>query len=209
MSTTAIIIQARLGSRRLPCKTLLPLPTGRTVVYEVAHRCSILGTPHLVVATPLNDVAMISHAVGRETRVIGVGGDEDDVLARYDYVAGALEPEPDVIVRITADCPMLNWMVVADTLDLYRRTEGCDYASNCWPARHFPQGWDCEVFSRAILKAAATCATEPYDREHVSPWIRRNAKRWALLKAMDDRSHERVTLDTLEDYRHIWREMSK
>ena len=127
-------------------------------------------------------------------------GPEQDCLARY--ALAARQTKADVILRITSDCPVLNPGVCSDLIKLRART-GADYASNAWPARSFPHGWDCEVFTRDMLERADAEATDPYDREHVCPYMQK-VGRTALLKAHVDGAFNRWTLDTLDDYRVIW-----
>jgi spore coat polysaccharide biosynthesis protein SpsF len=211
---TACIIQARLGSTRLPAKVLLPLPTGRTVLGEVLFRCCrILGVDAVVLATPdtpENEFLLqaATHRQGLPKTIIEVVGPEHDVLARY--AKAAKQVGADVIVRITADCPLLDPHACSEVIKL-REGTGADYVSNSWPARSFPHGYDCEVFTIDALRRAHELTTDASDREHVGPAIQKvlpNDKR-ALLKAMDDRSHIRLTLDTLSDYVAIWREFER
>ena len=234
--TTTVIVQARLGSTRLPAKVLLPLPTGRTVLEEVLYRAKQIPGVDVVVAaipdTAENDIveAMALRELERlnadrdrhdlvafgSTRVHRtVRGPEHDVLARYVKAAEAVKA--DVIMRITADCPLIDPKVCGAVLAL-RDSQLADYASNAWPARSYPHGLDCEVFTRALLELAnahcdcghmidgrGTRHVENPDREHVTPWMQRQPDlRRAHLKGLDDRSHLRWTLDTLEDYTRIW-----
>lgn len=214
--STVVIVQARIGSTRLPAKVLLPLPTGRNVLEEVLFRChQIPGVDRVVCAVseaPGNQILLPSIIRGRATLVIG---SETDVLSRYAYAASELRA--DIIVRITADCPLLDPGVCGEVLKLREKT-GADYASNCWPARHFPHGWDCEVFTRDLLERAMAGVTAKRSinteaieamiwAEHVTIWMQKTegVKR-AILKDMVDRSHIRWTLDTLADYKVIWDE---
>jgi len=199
---TGIIIQARLGSSRLPAKVLLPLPTGRNVLQELIRRCKMAhGFDKIVVATPAQDHAMIVSAVP-SVYVASPDVEEDHLVARYAVVARALDL--DAIVRLTADCPLMNPNGITRTLNLFKR-EGVEYASNCWPRRTFPAGHDVEVFTREILMRAVSAPDlDAYDAEHCTPWIRRNAKRTALVEAASDMSDDRQTLDTIDDYRAIW-----
>jgi spore coat polysaccharide biosynthesis protein SpsF len=213
----ACIIQARLGSTRLPAKVLLPLPTGRTVLEEVIHRCQqieMLCRPELVIRpllvvvaipeTPDNDE--LAHVAGRAGAIV-VRGPEHDVLARYVKAAEAVGA--DVIMRITADCPLLDPQTCEAVLELFQKS-GADYASNVWPARHYPQGWDCEVFTMQALRKAHAEATDAYDREHVTPFLQRSPDiNRVMLKDMQDRSHIRWTLDTAEDYEAICAEFER
>lgn len=208
--TTAIIIQARIGSSRLPGKVVLSLPNSCTVLGEVIQRCAeVTQADHVLVAAPAHDYHILEVAAQPEfdeewAHLIGVDGDENDVLRRYALAAEAVNAE--TIVRITADCPLMSSYTIDKCIDLHRRT-GADYTSNIYPSRSYPKGFDVEVFSRALLTSAFAAAGDPYDREHVTPWmqrITRGTPRMALLKAHKDKSHLNYCLDTIEDYRRIW-----
>lgn len=208
--TTACVIQARLGSTRLPAKVLLPLPNGNVVLQEVIERCHrIPGVDVVVVAipdTPENDI-LLPFAVYRTTQV--VRGPEHDVLARYAKAAEAVNA--DVVLRITSDCPLLDPEVCGELLKLRERT-AAGYASNSWPARSYPVGFDCEAVTRGALEMADyALAPDALEREHVGlAWIQKEPViKKALLKAMDDRSHIRWTLDTKDDYVAIWNEFER
>lgn len=228
--TVACIIQARLGSTRLPAKVMLELPTGRTVLQEVVHRCwQIPGIDVVVVATPDADGDIIRRSLYNafwdddrsklEKMPEIVRGPEHDVLARYAKAAEAVNA--DVIMRITADCPLIDPEVCGDVLKLQQST-GADYVSNAWPSRSFPQGFDCEVFTRRALdRAHAECDAlngKDHFREHAGcPWMQAapGLKR-AHLKAKEDRSQIRWTLDTQEkgpdgmgDFTRIWSVMEQ
>jgi spore coat polysaccharide biosynthesis protein SpsF len=184
------IIQARMGSTRLPGKVLLPL-NGHTVIREVVTRCwAIPGIDLVCVATPdwkiADTIDGICHVVF---------GSEHDVLGRYELAARMTHA--DVVMRITADCPLLSpqlcGAVLADLGD-------ADYISNVHP-RTFPQGYDCEVFTRETLEMARRWA-EDGDHEHVTTWMLRapiERKNFAGQWHLDGR----LTLDTEDDYRVI------
>jgi spore coat polysaccharide biosynthesis protein SpsF len=97
-------------------------------------------------------------------------GSETDVLDRY--LGAARLVEADTVVRVTSDCPLIDPSLCGEVVER-RRAENAEYAANnfTWG---YPHGLDCEIFTRKALEAAAAEATEPYDREHVSPWIRRH-----------------------------------
>ena len=195
---TVCIVQARLASTRLPAKVLLPL-NGHTVLEEVLRRCKRIPGVHKVVAAipDAPDCDVLLPFIERQ-HVAVTRGSEIDVLSRY--ALAAQEHDADIIMRITSDCPVLNPNMCGAVLSL-RERDNSDYASNIWPARSFAQGLDCEVFTRDCLDDANVKAVDPYDREHVTPYIQRHAyDRCSLLKAMDDTSHVRLTLDTLADY---------
>lgn len=209
--TTAIIVQARLGSSRLPAKVMLSLPNGRTVLETVLSKCLsltpkiadivCLAVPDSVDGDIISDHVSGSMGLGLSA-VTTVRGSETDVLSRYALAANAVDA--DYVVRITADCPCINPSVCAGVIDLYKGGDICSYTSNVYPVRTFPVGYDCEVFSRKMLDEANKEATSEIDREHVTPWIRRNATEIRLLENNDgDHSSIRVTLDTIDDYRSI------
>lgn len=211
---TAVIVQARLSSTRLPAKVLLPLPTGRTVLEEVLHRCKQIEGVDVVVAAvsdmPASDV--IAEYAERELCTVRwdeldagdaalrghcvVRGNESDVLARHAKAACAVDA--DIVMRVTSDCPLLSPVLCSEMLDFFKRSD-IEYLSNAYPVREVPHGWDCEIFTRAALVAANASATDPHDREHVTPYLQRHNK-LAVWKCMDDRSHLRWTLDTIEDF---------
>ncbi len=214
--TVAVIVQARLGSTRLPAKVLLPLPTGRAVLEEVLLRCrKIPGVDVIVCAIPdtvENDILLrlyepmkhISEFGFQNPRLVFVRGPEHDVLARYAKAAEAVNA--DVIMRITSDCPLLDPEACGFVLETQQRNGG--FVSNSWPVREGPHGHDCEVFTHEALKRAHAEATLPEHREHVTPYMQAHEQS-TIIKSMIDRSHLRWTLDTLEDYSRIWKVMEE
>lgn len=186
------IIQARLGSNRFPRKALADL-CGKPVIARVVERVNqIRGVDICVVAVPLGE----ADAFRCCTLVVNVAVPESDVLARFAAVARFL-PQWDTIMRITGDCPLLQPDVCDRVIDLYR-TSGADYA---WTdtRRDWPDGLDCEVFSRQVLLQAHANAYHPSDREHVTPWIRRSCKVAALPPDPSYRSWPKCSIDTVED----------
>lgn len=193
------IIQARMGSTRLPGKVLAPLQ-GEPMIRRVVQRARrIPRVDRVLVATsdhPRDDVLA---ELLSESSIEFYRGSEEDVLARYHGAATAAGAE--VVVRITGDCPLIcpsvSGAVVQDFLE---HSESCDYASNT-RVRSFPRGLDTEVMSAGALARAHREAISPSDREHVTPFIWRNPERFALRDWLDpaDRSHLRLTVDTPED----------
>jgi spore coat polysaccharide biosynthesis protein SpsF (cytidylyltransferase family) len=205
---TVVICQARLGSSRLPAKVLLPLPTGRTVLEEVLHRCKqIEGVDEVVCAIPERESDwrgddILPDFIARVPNVRIVRGAHREVIQRY--VKAAAETYADVIMRITADCPLIDPTLCAEVLKA-RAAADADYACNNLP-RTFPHGLDCECFKRWLLDD--TCGFYPED-EHVTTAMRTrpNIKK-AFVTQPYDRSDKRWTLDTIEDYYTIWTKMT-
>ena len=196
--TAIAIIQARLSSTRLPGKVLLPLK-GRPVLDWVANAArAIPGIDKVVVATS-TDAG--DDAIARWAEGYGMAchrGPLDDVLERFAQAARA--ENADIVMRLTADCPLLDPQVCGEVLALLKRG-GTAYASNATPPS-WPDGLDCEAFTRQALDAAAAEATRPSDREHVTVFIRDRRHRFAqasLICPLPGLSGERWTLDEPAD----------
>lgn len=195
--TTAVVVQARMGSSRLPGKVMRKLG-GRTVLEEVLRRCAMIrGADAVVCAVPDEAASAQLEDVARSCRAQVFRGSEADVLSRYRGAAEAAKA--DVVMRVTSDCPLIDPVVCSDVLAL-RAREHVDYAANNL-TRTFPHGLDCEAFTLDALIEADAATDEPYDREHVTPWLRRAEHLTrANLAASDPRlADERWTLDHPED----------
>jgi spore coat polysaccharide biosynthesis protein SpsF (cytidylyltransferase family) len=195
---TVAIVQARMGSTRLPGKVLMDIegkPTLQRVVERIRRARRV---DEVVVATsdlPADD------AIERFCGEIGVAcfrGSEGDVLDRYHGAAAA--HGADVVVRITADCPLLDPAVVDRVIAAFHEG-GCDYAANCRMEVTYPDGLDTEVFSRDALERAWAQARLHSEREHVTPYIWNHPERFALRVVRNDRdlSALRWTLDEPDD----------
>lgn len=192
------IIQARLSSTRLPGKVLLPLQGRPVLDWVVTAARAIPGIAKVVVAT--SDQAD-DDAVAAWAKAAGVTchrGPLDDVLERF--VRAAKAENADIVMRLTADCPLLDPQVCGEVLALLKHSKAA-YASNASPAS-WPDGLDCEVFTRAALDAAAAEATRPADREHVTVFLRDRRHRFpqaSLVCPLPNLHGERWTLDEPAD----------
>jgi UDP-2,4-diacetamido-2,4,6-trideoxy-beta-L-altropyranose hydrolase len=198
MTRTVAIIQARFGSTRLPGKVLKPLGQGIVLDHAIARCRAIPSVDAVVVATTdrAEDGATVAAAERAGAQVHR--GPVDDVLARY---AGAAKlAEADVVLRVTSDCPLID-PGICERLIRLRAETGVDYAANNMP-RLYPHGLDCEVFTRDSLDRAERAATAAYDREHVTPWLRRtpDVARIGLIGPGWPAVQQRWTLDFPEDY---------
>lgn len=195
------IIQARLSSKRFPGKVLADL-NGRPILAHVIERArKIEGVDHVVVAMPEDDYPAIPNALLPFAGGYSYGmGPRDDVLARFHLVAKILNP--DVIVRLTADNPLLDPQLSSLVLRWYMANrEHIDYVSNAYPPS-FPDGLDTEVFSRRALDLAHRHAATAYDREHVTAWMRNNLA-ISTVQHREDYSHLRWTVDRPADLEHV------
>ncbi|WP_374655724.1 UDP-2,4-diacetamido-2,4,6-trideoxy-beta-L-altropyranose hydrolase [Dongia sp.] len=194
---TAVIVQARKGSSRLPGKILRKL-SGKTVLEHVIERLHRVRNADLVVvATTTQSADDEVAALAERCGAIIFRGDERDVLGRYLGAARAVNA--DVILRVTSDCPLIDPDLCEAVISARAKTDA-DYASNNMP-RLFPHGLDCEAFTRTALEMAARDATTPYDREHVTPWLRRRPElhRANVVGPGWPANQQRWTLDYPED----------
>jgi len=188
------VIQARRGSSRLPDKILKPLG-GVSVLERVIARCNaIQGVDKVVCALPedsFNDpVAELAEKAGATVS----RGSEEDVLARY---MGAMEHlDSKYVMRVTSDCPFLDPTLCADLL-MGVEEKNVRYGATAW----WPHGLDCEVFTKDLLVEAHGAASHPYDREHVTLWMKRRCKGTDYILQADHNymEEQRWVLDYPED----------
>lgn len=201
--TAVCVIQARMGSSRLPGKVLMDLVPGEPALQRVVTRVSRATTiDRVIVATT---VAPEDDAIEEYVAHLGVTctrGDVHDVLSRYKEAVDAV-PAADVVVRVTADCPFVDPDII-DYLVSDLRSSRCDYVSNRLPppyARTYPVGLDVEVMSRDALERAAAEAISSHQREHVTPYLYENMEVFAVKvhDLAEDLSGYRWTLDTPAD----------
>ncbi|MEJ0023117.1 MAG: glycosyltransferase family protein [Alphaproteobacteria bacterium] len=197
---TAVIVQARYGSSRLPGKALLPLGAG-TVLEQVLARCAAIpGVDIVVCASPDTADSDPVAAEGARCGALVVRGSETDVLSRYAKAARAAQA--DIVMRITSDCPFIDPIVCGKVLGLLAE-RGVDYASLDMPAS-WPHGLDCEAFPARLLYEAEQNARDPHEREHVTPWIRAHVTQKATLTGPGAPfTSMRWTLDYSEDYQFL------
>ena len=194
-----VIIQARMGSSRLPGKVMMPLADKPVLEHVVTRVMAAKQVDAVVVATstePANDaIAQMCANHGWTC----VRGSETDVLSRYAKATRAANA--DVVVRVTSDCPLFSPLILDGMLYDFMASEA-DYLSTNLPTRSFPVGLDCEVMRADCLLLAADKATAPYDREHVTPYLYHNPDQFRLRGYACDQALEdiRITLDTAEDY---------
>jgi len=192
------VIQARMGSSRLPGKVMMDL-CGEPVLSWVVRGCLMApGVDEVVVATTTEERDdEIEKWCG--TRPVGIfRGSETDVLSRF--VGAAEKYSADVILRITGDCPFVDPEVIGSVVRLHKKT-GAPYVSNIHP-RTYPDGLDVELFTRDLLMTAHAEATRAVDRDCVTYWIVRNRSRFpaeAVVCPVSGLQDERWVLDTEAD----------
>lgn len=201
---TVAIIQARMGSSRLPGKVLRLVDGQPMLCYVVRRAARAQRVDELVVATTTGPADEPIAAFCRTEGLPCFRGSETDVLDRY-YRA-ARQQGADAIVRITGDCPLIDPEVIDRVVEAFQQHQPkIDYAANIIPRRTYPRGLDTEVFRFDALKRAWREARDPESREHVTAYLYRNPDRFRLLGVLNenDLSAKRWTVDTEDDLRLV------
>ena len=195
---TLCIIQARMGSTRLPNKVLMKVGDTTLLGYELERVKKAKKIDKIVVATTVgaNDDASVQfcNSVG----VDSFRGSEADVLDRY-HQCVLQYPGYEAVVRVTGDCPLIDPVVIDKVITFFEGGE-YDYASNI-QKETFPDGMDIEVFKREVLEDAAKNAKLQSEHEHVTLYIRNKDEfKKGNLEAENDFGHFRLTVDRMEDF---------
>lgn len=196
---TVAIIQARIGSTRLPGKVMMPLANHPVLEWCVRAARAAPGVDETWVATSTLLADDVIYNWCNTHDVPCWRGSHDDVLARF--VGAAKVSNADIILRLTGDEPFLDSQVIGAVVRL-RHDTGAAYCSNVSP-RTYPDGLDVECFTYKALKAANNETTRLIDRDTVTYWIVRNRSRFpaeALINPLGDLAHERWVLDTHDDF---------
>ncbi|OPG94968.1 acylneuraminate cytidylyltransferase [Chryseobacterium mucoviscidosis] len=198
---TVAIIQARMGSSRLPGKVMMNL-VDRSVLGHVITRCSAIpSVDQIIVATSQLEEDLLICEEAARYGVSFYRGSEKDVLSRY-YEAAKLY-QADNIVRITSDCPLLD-PIISDNVIQHFLDNNYDYSSSSLSAT-FPRGLDTEVFTFEALRNCYTHATLEYEHEHVTPYIYERPNLFNVYKYSNEQNESmyRLTLDTPQDWELI------
>lgn len=192
------IVQARMTSSRLPGKVLCPLGNRCVLEHVVARLSRSAYISQVVVATTQDteDEAIVSWANNYGTDVFC--GDRGNVLSRF-YECG-LNYKADVVVRVTSDNPLVDPVLVDETISAFVEATA-DYAANNL-IKTYPHGLDVEVISFDALSASWHEASQPADLEHVTQFVRHRPERFTLMNvaAPEDHHDIRITLDEDSDY---------
>ncbi len=202
-SRTAVIIQARMRSTRLPGKVLMPV-MGKPLLGHMVERVRpATSVDELVVATSTeaSDDPIARWCGDHGVKV--VRGSLSDVLARYYFGALSLHPTPQTIVRLTADCPLHHHAVVDFAVKEFHRRK-VDYFSNSYPP-DFEDGFDVEVFTFAALERAYREASTADEREHVTPYIRRSPQFIREFAKYSDAYRHKLSVDSADDFARVRR----
>lgn len=189
-----------MSSGRLPGKVLAPVLGEPMIARQIERLRRSMLIDELVVAT---STAASDDVIAQWADGAGVAvrrGSLTDVLDRF---IGVLDdyPQATTVIRLTADCPLADWTVIDAVIA--RLHEGrADWASAAWPTRTFPHGLDAEALRPQALRDAGREATDPHEREHVTPFIYRQPERFRLAgvaRAGASLAHLRWTVDVPTD----------
>ena len=194
------IVQARMGSTRLPKKVMKEIMGVPSIKYLLDRLSKSNKLDEIIVATSSEEVnkPLIKYLdeIGYKVFI----GSEDNVLERY-YLASNYYKNHN-IVRITGDCPLVDSSLLDKMID-YFIAHNSDYLSNLWP-RSFPKGLDIEIFTYQSLKRAYHETNDKYDLEHVTPYIRESGKfNVTNYSNKNDYSEQRWTVDWPDDFELI------
>lgn len=193
-----VILQARVGSTRLPKKVLKPILGKTAIEREIERIKKIKLCQKVILAIPDGKKDDPLEKIGKKIKVLVYRGSENNVLDRY-YQAAKKFNLTD-IVRLTGDCPLIDWQVCDEVISFYLQNK-YDYVSNVWPPT-FPDGLDIEVFSFQVLEKAWENAKLKSEMEHVTPYITNHPeifKAGNLIRNGNDLSDLRLTLDEPKD----------
>ena len=198
---TAIIVQARMASTRLPGKIMKKVSDKTLLEYQLERLFRVKQADQVIIATTDHGEEQPIVDLCQKIGVPCFRGSEQDVLARY--YGAATQYGAEVVVRITSDCPLIDPAVIDRVIGFYlAHKEDYDYVSNTFPELTYPRGMDTEVMSYKVLKEAYEQATDQAEREHVTIFIKRRPECYRIKNLPYDRdySHYRWTVDTPEDF---------
>jgi spore coat polysaccharide biosynthesis protein SpsF len=199
-SQVRIILQARTSSNRLPAKVLLPIG-GMPLAVLCARRLGSTGrSVILATSDATSDDLLVQTA--KKAGINVFRGNLTNVLDRFIHCIADLDDD-DIIVRATADNPLPNGAFIEILLKHFYGVRS-DYLGTTWPIDGLPYGVGAEVMTVGAIRRASENTNDPYDCEHVTPWISREAKENGLTRfgwfSNKNLSHLRATIDTLDDY---------
>jgi len=194
------IIQARMGSSRLPKKALMDIDGTPSLKFMIDRVKKSKLIDKIIVATTNKEEDNKIVSFCNNNDFFCHRGSEDDVLDRYYQTAK--EYKAKTVVRLTSDCPLIDPYLIDDTINLFKQKK-VDYAANTVPPeiKKYPDGSDVEVFSFKNLNRAWIEAKDVKDREHVTFyfWKRNKDFTTAILDNKYDWGKYRITVDYIED----------
>jgi len=195
-----ILIQARTSSKRLPKKVLAKIDK-KPMIFHVINRVKKIKNAEIFLVTTNNPEDDVLEKLGRKNEINVFRGSKYDVLKRY-YDC-SLKNKIDIIIRITGDCPLIDTNIISKMLNIFNKNK-FDYVTNTLPPT-FPDGLDVEIFSFNTLKKVHKNAKLKSEREHVTPYIKKNPKSFKIFNYKNTKnfSNLRWTVDDKRDLKFI------
>lgn len=189
-----------MTSRRLPGKVTAPL-RGRPMLLYLVERLTRTGHEATICTSTDGSDEPVAELCARES-IPCFRGSLDDVAGRM--LAAARDTAAEAFVRLSGDSPLLDPALVDRAVSRMRESRP-DIATNVWPVRSFPKGQSVEVVRTDAFARACAVMTEADDREHVTPWMYRNARNFRIegFTADEDRSAVQLSIDTADDFARI------
>lgn len=201
-----VVTQARSGSTRLPSKVLKKIQNKTLLQIHIDRIKQAKLIDDIYIATTIDESDNIIEELANELQVKSYRGSEDDVLDRFYQTVKNVKP--DFIVRLTSDCPLIDPKLI-DEVVIEAKVQNLDYYSNVLVEK-YPDGQDIEVFKFTALEKAWEEALLPSEREHVTPYIRKNSTFFGQSlftsnnhNLNEDYNHVRLTVDEPGDFKVI------
>ena len=200
------IIQARIGSSRLPGKVMLPL-AGKPLILRMYERVSFSkNVGNIVVAITTDQSDDDLYKLLKQNNIETFRGSPHDLLDRHFQVAKKFKA--DNVIKIPSDCPLIDPKIIDDVISFYmENTDNFDFVSNLHPPT-FPDGNDVEIMSFKSFENAWINAKKDFEREHTTPYIWENPEKFRIgnykwNNGLDYSMKLRFTIDYKEDYEFI------
>ena len=199
---TGIIVQARIGSTRLPGKILKEVLNKPLLEYLIERLRRVKLADQVIIATTDQSADQEIITLCNKLEVNSFCGSEHNVLDRYYQCAQAYQL--DNIIRITSDCPLIDPEIIDQVIETYINGQ-YDYVANTLGSRTYPRGMDTEIMSYATLERVYKKAYKPAHKEHVTLYVHEHSElfRTHSVQLKDNLSHYRLTVDTIEDFELI------
>lgn len=197
-----VILQARFNSRRLPGKILLNFDKVTFLEFLIKNLKKSKNIDKIIIASPHDKYRKIFKKISQDCKIYFFSKksiSSSDVLSRY-YECSKIYNSKNII-RITTDCPFINYNIVDLMIKKYNEKK-LNFLTNNKP-RYVPHGFDCEIINVNLLNNCHNNASSKYDREHVTPWIYKNyfTEKINNIRILNnDFSKKRLTLDYPDDY---------
>ncbi|AXR61716.1 cytidylyltransferase domain-containing protein [Leptospira mayottensis] len=195
-----ILIQARMGSTRLPGKISLPFGDTTILGFMLERLKFSKFQENIVVLTTEESIDDTTEEIAKKNGVSVFRGSTSDLIQRY--LKAAKLHNVDIIVRLTGDCPLIDSKILDLMVDLFLYNQGrIEFLTNCFQ-RTFARGMDIEIFTLSLLKKLDSICRLPYEREHIVPYVEENTREFKFFEYPNIRNDSmyRLTIDTNDDY---------